>query len=63
MWAGISLEVPTDIVIFEGIMDAHLYTEILRKALLTFVAKKFASTHRFMQVHIIRMYIHAYIST
>ena len=31
VWAGISKRGPTGIYIFEGIMDALLYTEILRK--------------------------------
>lgn len=49
VWAGISLQGPTQICIFEGIMDANLYTEILRTTLLPFLASKFPSGHYFMQ--------------
>ena len=49
VWAGISLEGPTKICIFEGIMDAELYEEILRSTLLPFISQKFPRGHRFMQ--------------
>ena len=50
MWAGIRLRGPTQIVIFDGIMDAPLYVEVLRQDLLPFLAEKFPNGHRFMQV-------------
>lgn len=50
VWAGISLKGPTQIIIFDGIMDAPLYIEVLRRGLLPFLAEKFPNGHRFMQV-------------
>ena len=38
------------VCIFEGIMDAQLYTDILRTALLPFLSEYFPGGHRFMQV-------------
>lgn len=51
VWAGISKEGATKVCIFEGIMDASLYCEILEKTLLPFLAAKFPppNQHRFMQ--------------
>lgn len=51
VWAGISKKGATGICIFEGIMDAELYCEILRRTLLPFLEKKFPArnSHRFMQ--------------
>ena len=49
MWAGISLRGPTNICIFDGIMDAPLFVNILRNTLLSFVREKFPAGHRFMQ--------------
>ena len=51
VWAGISKKGPTGVCIFEGIMDARLYCEILERTLLPFIREKFPppSTHRFMQ--------------
>ena len=49
VWAGISLKGPTDIIIFEGIMDSSLFVEILRVGLLPFLRDKFPERHRFMQ--------------
>ena len=49
MWAGISLKGPTKICIFEGIMDGHLFNEILKTTLLPFIEEKFPMGHRFMQ--------------
>ena len=49
VWAGISLKGPTDIIIFEGIMDAPLFVEILKVGLLPFIRDKFPESHRFMQ--------------
>ena len=50
MWAGISLKGPTKIVIFEGMMDAALYVEILETGLLPFLEEKLPLGHRLMQV-------------
>lgn len=51
VWAGISKHGPTEVCIFEGIMTASLYCEILQKTLLPFINKTFPppATHRFMQ--------------
>lgn len=51
VWAGISKQGATEVCIFEGIMDAPLYCEILEKTLLPFLQEKFPPpfVHRFMQ--------------
>ena len=51
VWAGISKKGPTAVCIFEGIMDASLYCEILEKTLVPFIREKFPNptSHRFMQ--------------
>ena len=51
MWAGISKKGLTGICIFEGIMDAPLFCEILRRTLLPFIASYFPEpgSHRLMQ--------------
>lgn len=51
VWGGISKKGPTQVCIFEGIMDATLYCEILQQTLVPFLQDKFPepSTHRFMQ--------------
>lgn len=49
VWAGISLRGPTKICIFEGIMDAPMFIDILRATLLPFIAEKYPRGHRFMQ--------------
>ena len=49
VWAGISMRGPTKICIFDGIMDAVLYVDILRTTLLPFIAQKYPEGHRFMQ--------------
>ena len=51
VWAGISKVGATQVCIFEGIMAAPLYCEILKKTLLPFIEEKFPSPamHRFMQ--------------
>ena len=51
VWAGISKKGATKACIFEGIMDAPLYYEILQKTLLPFLQEKFPlpTTHCFMQ--------------
>ena len=48
VWAGISKRGRTGICIFEGIMDASLYTEILQKTLLPFISEVYPTNHRFM---------------
>ena len=49
VWAGISKMGPTPVVIFEGIMDATLYIQILQQSLVPFIRRKFPDSHRFMQ--------------
>ena len=51
VWAGIGKKGPTGICVFEGIMDAPLFCEILRRTLLPFVASYFPEpgSHRLMQ--------------
>ena len=49
VWAGISVNGPIKICIFDGVMDASLYVEILCTTLLPFIAKKYPRGHRFMQ--------------
>ena len=49
VWAGISLHGPTQICIFEGIMKAPLYIEILKNTLLPFRDNVFPEGMRFMQ--------------
>lgn len=51
VWAGISKKGATSVCIFEGIMEATLYCEILEQTLLPFISKTFPPpyTHRFMQ--------------
>ena len=47
VWAGISLKGATQVCIFDGIMDADLYIEILKSSLLPFIQD--LQSHRFMQ--------------
>jgi len=49
VWAGISIRGATKICIFDGVMDAVLYVDILQATLLPFIAQKFPEGHRFMQ--------------
>lgn len=51
VWGGISKQGATKVCIFEGIMAAPLYCEILEKTLLPFIQDKFPAPniHRFMQ--------------
>ncbi len=49
VWAGISKRGTTPIVIFDGIMDATLYTQILQRGLLPFIRDTYPDSHRFMQ--------------
>ena len=48
VWAGISWIGATEIVIFDGLMDAEGYADILRTALLPFLREKLPQ-HRLMQ--------------
>ena len=48
-WAGISLKGPTEICIFEGKMNAPLYTMFLDGALVPMLQSQFPTGHRFMQ--------------
>lgn len=51
VWGGISRRGATEVCIFEGIMDASLYCQILEKTLLPCIEEKFhpPDVHRFMQ--------------
>ena len=50
VWAGISKKGPTPVCIFEGIMDAPLFIDILKQTLLSFIQSKYSgANHRFMQ--------------
>ena len=51
VWGGISKQGATQVCIFEGIMTAPLYCDILEKTLLPFIHEKFPppNSHRFMQ--------------
>ncbi len=49
VWAGISMKGKTGICIFDGIMDAPLYVQILDQALIPFLKQVYPVQHRFMQ--------------
>ena len=50
VWAGISKRGPTELMVFEGIMDAQFYvSEILSNGLLPFIRRIFPDGHRFQQ--------------
>ena len=49
VWAGISVKGATGICIFEGIMDADRYIQILQRTLLPFLSDVMPNGHRFMQ--------------
>lgn len=49
VWAGISARGATGVCVFEGIMDARLYTSILETYLIPFIAEVYPTGHRFMQ--------------
>ena len=49
VWAGISWKGRTPIVIFEGIMTAEGYENILREGLLPFLRNVYPTGHRVMQ--------------
>ena len=48
VWAGISRRGRTSICIFEGIMDASLYIQVLEATLLPFISSVYPDGHRFM---------------
>ena len=49
VWAGISWRGATNVCVFEGIMDAKLYTDILDQFLVPFVQGVYPHGHKFMQ--------------
>ena len=49
VWGGINTNGRTELVIFEGTMDASLYVEILKVGLLPFLRQVYPDGHRFMQ--------------
>ena len=50
VWGGISKRGPTELIIFEGIMDVEFYvTQILANGLLPFVRQAFPDGYRFQQ--------------
>ena len=49
MWAGISWVGATEIVVFEGVMNAEGYINILKTALLLFLQENLPTHHRLMQ--------------
>ena len=49
LWAGISLRGATGICIFDGIMNALLYIDILDQTLLPYIQEVYPEKHRFMQ--------------
>jgi hypothetical protein len=50
VWAGISWVGATDaVLIFDGVMDAEGYADILRTGLLPFITEKMPTHHKLMQ--------------
>ena len=50
VWAGISKRGPTELMVFEGIIDVQFYvSEILSNGLLPFIRRTFPDGHRFQQ--------------
>lgn len=49
VYAGISWQGATEICIFEGIMDAPLFIQIVDRTLLPFLRERLPEGHRFMQ--------------
>ena len=49
VWAGISWNGATKACIFDGIMDAELYCQILDEYLVPFIQTTYPHSHRFMQ--------------
>jgi len=48
VWVGISMRGRTGICIFEGIMDAPLYLQVLQQTLIPFLDEVYPNSHRFM---------------
>ena len=50
VWTGISKRGPTELIIFEGVMDAEFYvSQILTNGLLPFIRQTFPDGHRFQR--------------
>ena len=49
VWGGISWNGRTNVCIFDGIMDAELYTKILKECLVPFCQEIYPGGHQFMQ--------------
>ena len=49
MWAGISWVGATDVLIFDGLLDAEGYVDVLQTGLLPFIRENLATHHRLMQ--------------
>lgn len=50
LWGAISKKGPSDLIVFDGIMDSEFYVEsVLRTGLLPFIQNFFPSGHRFIQ--------------
>ena len=49
VWAGISCKGATGVCVFDGIMDAPVYTGILERYLIPFIRDVYPTGHRFMQ--------------
>ena len=49
VWAGISVRGPTNIVIFDGIMTATCYGNIIQAAFIPFINNVYPEGHRLMQ--------------
>ena len=49
VWAGIFKRRITQICLFDQIMDAEVYVNILKDTLLPFISTEFPDNHRFMQ--------------
>ena len=49
VWAGISWSGSTKICIFDGIMNAEMYVDILKQCLIPFCQQVYPNGHRFMQ--------------
>ena len=45
VWAGISMKGRTDLMMFDGIMDATLYVRILGEALITSARRLYPSSN------------------
>jgi len=49
VWGGISKQGATQLVIFDGIMNATRYGDILKASLVPFIQKSYPESHRFYQ--------------